>query len=60
MPKFRFRLGPGAPEGATIDPIARRAGLGADSGTQGPGVYPIQVCVADLDHPGSTIECVEP
>jgi hypothetical protein len=26
---------------------------------QGPGVYPIQVCVTDADHPDSAIECID-
>jgi hypothetical protein len=54
---LRFSLGPGAPSGATIDPAL---GILAwfPSGNQGPGVYPIQVCVADVSQPTVPIQCV--
>jgi hypothetical protein len=54
---IRYSLGPGAPAGATIDPTLGIL-VWLPTEDQGPGVFPIQVCVSDVDHPDSAIECV--
>jgi hypothetical protein len=51
-----FSLGPGAPDGVSIDP---NLGLlvWVPSEAQGPGEYTIQVCASSADHPDKTIDC---
>lgn len=53
----RFTLGPGSPPGVTIDPTLGIL-VWLPSEDQGPGIYPVQVCVTDVDHPFSSIDCI--
>jgi hypothetical protein len=56
-PNLQFSLGPGAPDGVQINP---ESGLLAwvPSESQGPGVYPIQICVSDMNQPSAPVQCV--
>jgi hypothetical protein len=54
---LRFSLGSGAPDGAQIDPVLGiLAWLPTEE--QGPGVYPLQICVSDINNPFTPVECV--
>lgn len=54
---LRFTLGPGAPPGVQIEPVLGIL-VWLPSEDQGPGVFPIEVCAADVDHPSNPIECI--
>jgi hypothetical protein len=54
---LRFSLGPGAPAGVSIDPtLGILAWLPTED--QGPGNYPIQICVSDAAQPATPIDCI--